>query len=221
MALKSGIAVALGALLATGCGQATDTQEASTPPDAEAPYAEAAAPPSHAEVAAVVELENASGPDAAAFMEAANKLTVQGGKVSNVTDAVSNDVGSIKAIAATDETSDDADEGGADIFGGIVGDADRGKRLFAQCQACHSVDEGQNRVGPSLYNVVGSPSGAVDGFRYSDANANAGIVWTEDALFAFLEDPREYMPGTRMFYPGVPKPQDRADIIAYLGLQTD
>jgi len=96
------------------------------------------------------------------------------------------------------------------------GDAAAGKRVFVKCMACHSIQEGQNRVGPSLYGVVGREAGTVDGFNYSDANADSGITWTEETLFAYLENPQEYIPGTKMIFPGLPKPQDRADVIAYL-----
>ncbi|MHA7871049.1 MAG: cytochrome c family protein, partial [Hyphococcus sp.] len=58
--------------------------------------------------------------------------------------------------------------------------------------------------------------GSVPNFNYSDANKNSGIVWTEDILFAYLENPQEYIPGTRMIFPGLPSEQDRADVIAYL-----
>lgn len=98
----------------------------------------------------------------------------------------------------------------------LTGDATKGKRVFTQCLSCHVVQEGVNRVGPSLYGIVGREAGSVDGFKYSDANANSGIVWTEAALFAYLENPRAFVPGTIMAFPGLKKPQDRADIIAYL-----
>ncbi len=100
--------------------------------------------------------------------------------------------------------------------GDLVGDPARGKRLFAQCMACHVVQPGMNRVGPTLYNVVGRTAGAVEGFAYSPAMKNSGIVWLEDTIDAYLADPRGYIPGNRMAYAGMRNPQHRADVIAYL-----
>lgn len=101
-------------------------------------------------------------------------------------------------------------------FASLVGDAAKGEKIFAQCRACHSVQEGQNRVGPSLYGVVGRTAGTVPGFNYSKANKESGVTWTEDVLFRYLEAPQQFMPGTRMAFAGLKQAQDRADIIEYL-----
>lgn len=97
-----------------------------------------------------------------------------------------------------------------------AGHAAHGAVVFHQCQLCHVITAGQNRVGPSLHGVVGRHSGIVPGYTYSSANKNSGIVWTEDKLFAYLENPRAYVPGTKMSFAGLKNPQDRADVIAYL-----
>ena len=97
-----------------------------------------------------------------------------------------------------------------------AGNAAHGAIVFHQCQLCHVITAGQNRVGPSLHGVVGRHSGIVPGYTYSSANKNSGIVWTEDKLFAYLENPRAYVPGTKMSFAGLKNPQDRADVIAYL-----
>ena len=102
-------------------------------------------------------------------------------------------------------------------FADLTGDAAAGESIYYQCRACHMVEEGKNGVGPSLYGVIGSTAGSVDGFNYSDANANSGLTWTPEIMFEYLESPREYLPGTRMVYPGLKDAQDRADLIAYLG----
>ncbi len=220
--LKTGVAFIAAALIAAGCGAQTQTAEAQTPPDAEAPYAEAATAPLHVDVATAPETTVDAQTVSASFNEATAGVDAHINKVGNVTAAADDDArADMKKLAAVNddnapsETDDDAG------FGALVGDDARGKRLYAQCQACHALVEGQNRVGPTLYNIVGRQAGTVEGFRYSDANADIDIIWTEDALFAFLEDPREYMPGTRMIFQGVAKPQDRADIIAHLKLQTE
>ncbi len=105
--------------------------------------------------------------------------------------------------------------GGTD-YASYTGDAAKGKRVFAQCMTCHAVQEGRNNVGPSLYQIVGRTAGTVPGFKYSDANKNSGIVWTEEQLFTYLEKPQATIPGTIMAFPGLRNPQDRADVIAYL-----
>jgi len=105
---------------------------------------------------------------------------------------------------------------GASGYAALTGDAGQGRRVFTQCMSCHAVQEGQNRAGPSLYGIVGRTAGSVERFRYSRANADSGIVWTEENLFDYLENPQAYVPGTTMAFRGLRKPQDRADVIAYL-----
>jgi len=101
-------------------------------------------------------------------------------------------------------------------FADFTGNAAAGKTVFIQCQACHSIKDGENRVGPSLYGKVGATAGKVPNFKYSDANKNSGIVWTEEKLFEYLKNPRAVIPGTTMAFAGIPDPQKRADVIAYL-----
>lgn len=101
-------------------------------------------------------------------------------------------------------------------YAAFTGDADAGKKVFVKCLACHSVVEGQNKVGPSLYGIVGRSAGSIPGFNYSAANKNSGITWTEDVMFAYLKAPQQYIKGTKMVFPGLPSGQDRADVIAYL-----
>lgn len=103
----------------------------------------------------------------------------------------------------------------------LTGDAAAGERVFRRCMQCHVVKPGQHRQGPSLHGVIGRPAGSVEGYgRYSNANQNSGIVWTEQEMFQYLENPRQYIPGTIMAFPGLRKPQDRADVIAYIEQQT-
>lgn len=98
----------------------------------------------------------------------------------------------------------------------FTGDAAAGERVFLQCQACHVLDAGVNRVGPSLAGIVGRTSGTIEGFNYTEANANSGITWTPEKMFQYLENPQRVIPGTRMAFAGLKDGQDRADIIAYL-----
>lgn len=97
------------------------------------------------------------------------------------------------------------------------GDPVSGGKIYKRCQVCHALKEGQHRVGPSLHGVVGREAGSAEGFnRYSPAMQNAGIVWNDEELSNYLADPRGYIPGNRMAFPGLPKEQDRLDVIAFL-----
>lgn len=101
------------------------------------------------------------------------------------------------------------------------GDPAKGKQVFNQCRACHSLKAGQHRVGPSLAGVWGRESGTADGFdRYSDAMKQADITWDAETLDAYLADPRGYIPGNNMVFPGVKSAGKRADVIAYLKQET-
>lgn len=96
------------------------------------------------------------------------------------------------------------------------GDTARGQTVFKKCTQCHSPVEGKNGTGPSLYGIVGRPAGSIPNFRYSEANKNSGITWTEQEMFDYLENPKRKIPKTIMAFVGLPKAQDRADVIAYL-----
>ncbi len=93
----------------------------------------------------------------------------------------------------------------------------RGKAVFSKCSACHSVDTDANRLGPSLRTVADREAGTVAGYSYSPAMKNSEIVWTKQALDAFLTNPHVKVPGTKMVYAGIADAADRANIIAYLG----
>ena len=102
-------------------------------------------------------------------------------------------------------------------FGMGVRAEEDGDRLFRNsCGICHTVQPGQNCVGPSLAGVVGRKAGIVQGFNYSDANKNSNVVWDEAQLDQYLNDPKEFMPGTKMMYPGMKDPEKRKALIAYL-----
>lgn len=126
-----------------------------------------------------------------------------------------------EATEATDAAATETADAGAGLqLAGLTGDPAKGEKVFALCRSCHVLEEGVNRVGPSLYNIVGRKSGSVAGFSYSDANKNSGVTWTTDVLFEYLKDPKGFMPGTKMAFPGIKNDQDRANLVAYLESQS-
>jgi cytochrome c len=97
-----------------------------------------------------------------------------------------------------------------------AGDAAAGEAVFKKCGSCHKLD-GSDGVGPHLNGVVGRNHGAAAGFAYSEAMAaKSAEPWTPEALFAFLENPKTAIPGTKMAFAGLPKPEDRANVVAFL-----
>lgn len=94
------------------------------------------------------------------------------------------------------------------------GDAMRGEAVYSRCLACHAL--AYDRTGPHHCGLLGRKAGSVPDFSYTEAMKNAGIIWTETSLDAFLKAPLQAIPGTSMGYAGIPDPQERADLIAYL-----
>jgi cytochrome c len=96
-------------------------------------------------------------------------------------------------------------------------DIDRGMKIFKKCASCHSIGKGEAaRVGPNLYGIVGRKRGSFAGFNYSQAMKEKGGNWDSESINAFITKPKEYLPGTKMAFAGLKKPQDRADVVLYL-----
>lgn len=97
---------------------------------------------------------------------------------------------------------------------------DAGETIFKRyCAVCHSVEPGQNKIGPSLAGVVGRKAGRVADYSYTEANKNSGLTWTEAELDKYLTDPRQVVPGTKMLFAGLKNADDRKAVIAYLKQQ--
>ncbi|CAF9922450.1 MAG: iso-1-cytochrome c [Heterodermia speciosa] len=98
------------------------------------------------------------------------------------------------------------------------GDDKKGANLFkTRCAQCHTLGEGEgNKIGPNLHGLFGRKTGQVEGFSYTDANKHKAIHWKEDTLFEYLENPKKYIPGTKMAFGGLKKAKDRNDLITHL-----
>lgn len=97
------------------------------------------------------------------------------------------------------------------------GNPAHGQQLFARCAACHTLGQGRGgSMGPVLNGVVGRKSGSLPGYNYSPAMKASGLTWNSATLAHFLASPMKAVPGTKMFFPGLPAAQDQADVIAYL-----
>ncbi len=120
------------------------------------------------------------------------------------------------------ETTPETSEPKTNFMALIVNaNASLGERSFRKCQACHTDnDGGADRVGPNLYEVVGRPVASKEGYAYSPALSAKGGTWDYDALNTFLAGPQADIPGTKMTFAGLPKDDERANVIAYLRLQS-
>lgn len=100
------------------------------------------------------------------------------------------------------------------------GDLENGRAVFARCRSCHSVaPNGPNMTGPNLYGVIGRVAGTHEGFNYSPALKAAGFTWDGDKVEHWLENPRTFLPGNKMSFPGLPDETDRRDVVAYLSVE--
>ena len=99
----------------------------------------------------------------------------------------------------------------------VAQDKAAGETSFKKCMACHAVGEGaKNRVGPELNGLEGRKAGAVEGYSYSEANKNSGLVWSEATFRDYIKDPRAKIPGTKMIFAGIKNEKEIGDLWAYL-----
>merc|ERR1712126_166116 len=102
--------------------------------------------------------------------------------------------------------------------GSTITMADNRKKIFAKaCAQCHTIDKGsKHKQGPNLNGVWNRKTGGADGFAYTEANKAKGIEWNAETLDVYLENPKKYIPGTKMVFAGLKKKKDRSDLIAYI-----
>ncbi len=128
---------------------------------------------------------------------------------------------SATAETATQTAAAATTEGGSELGKLLANaDVDQGKKVARKCSACHTFEEGgKNRVGPNLYGIIGSLAGEVEGYKFSKAMAEKGeegFTWTYQNLDDYLANPKQFMPGNKMTFPGLKDAQERADVIAYI-----
>lgn len=106
-----------------------------------------------------------------------------------------------------------------------LGDPAQGQKTFGQCKQCHDIGQGaKNRIGPHLNGVFGRAAGSIDGVRYSKSMLRAGddgLIWTVEALDAYIENPKALVSKTRMNFRGIKDPKKRGDLLAYLRTFSD
>ncbi|WP_417279264.1 c-type cytochrome [Celeribacter sp.] len=133
-------------------------------------------------------------------------------------DATGHDGEQVQAYVIATGDDDAAEEEAVEVsFDELLASADaaKGEKVFGKCKACHKID-GSNGTGPHLDGVFGRALASVGDFSYSDAMATHGGVWDAEALNAYLESPKDAVPGNKMSFAGLKKVEDRANIVAYL-----
>lgn len=99
------------------------------------------------------------------------------------------------------------------------GDSEKGKKVFAKCMACHTIEEAKNRVGPHLVNILDRKTASIEDYKYSPAMTKAGedgMIWDEATLTAYLTAPKGFMPGNKMAFAGLKKQEDIDNLLAYI-----
>ena len=98
-----------------------------------------------------------------------------------------------------------------------LGDLEHGKKVFKKCAACHSIkQDGGNKIGPKLWNVMFRPVGAVSDYKYSKSLSEYKKNWTWEEMNGFLIKPATWIKGNKMGFAGLKSEKDRASVILYL-----
>src|SRR5215471_8959399 len=98
----------------------------------------------------------------------------------------------------------------------VAADVEAGKTAFKKCALCHTTEAGKNKIGPSLFGVVGRKSATLEDFNYSEPMKKFDHTWDDETLDTYLADPRATVPGTKMIFPGIKDKTERDDVIGYL-----
>lgn len=96
------------------------------------------------------------------------------------------------------------------------GDVKKGEKVFKKCKTCHFVDKEKNKVGPHLVGIFGRTAGTLEGFKFSKAMQESGVVWSPETLAEYLKKPKDFIPKTKMVFVGLKKEEQVTDLIAYL-----
>ncbi|MCQ8780845.1 c-type cytochrome [Mangrovibrevibacter kandeliae] len=108
---------------------------------------------------------------------------------------------------------------GVSVAAQTVGDADAGKKVFNKCRACHDIGPAaKNKIGPELNGIVGEKIASVENYSFSDdlKKWGDGKSWNEELLTTWLTNPKAVAPKTKMVFPGLKKPEEITNVIAYL-----
>jgi cytochrome c len=128
------------------------------------------------------------------------------------------------AAAAGKPAAPAADAVPADLTADQLSKADAvaGQKIAAKCMVCHNFPKGTPaKVGPNLWGIINNTRAHMDGFAYSDAVAHLGGTWTVQNIARFIYKPKAYISGTKMGFGGLPDPQDRANVLAFLNQNSD
>ena len=101
-------------------------------------------------------------------------------------------------------------------------DLENGRKIFLRCKICHSLDDARSsKVGPNLNNLMGRKAGSISDYdNYSKALKESGLIWTEENLDLWFKNPMGFLPGNKMVFPGINKPENRHNLIEYLKSKT-
>ena len=109
----------------------------------------------------------------------------------------------------------------ASVTSALAADLAKGAKVYKKCKVCHSLEEGgKHKIGPNLFGIMGRESGTAEGFKYSKAMKEAGITWGVSTLTYYLTKPKDFIPGNKMAFPGLKKPEQIENIIAFLEANT-